>query len=266
MQTELEDGLRAILGWWGDVGVDVPAIPETAKRRPSTQKNTISQSHVAPQSTSIPTKTTPVQPPLSSLIARKAKTLDDLKTAMQNFDAGALSDGARQCVFARGNPKANIMIIGETPGIEEDMQGKPFVGRAGLLLDRMLAAIGLSEDDVYITDSVNWRPQKNRNPKADEIALCRPFLQRHIEFVAPKILVLVGGVALKSLTGLDGIMKQRGVWQDVVIEGEAKLAPIPAIPLYHPAFLMRQPVLKKEAWRDLLALKAKIDQLKEADG
>lgn len=254
------------MGWWGDVGVDVPTLPETVKRRPPAQKTPSTQKIPTSQPRHTPNTAAETPAPPSSLIARKAKTLDDLKTAMQNFDAGALSDGARQCVFARGNPDAKIMLIGEAPGFEEDMQGKPFVGRSGQLLDKMLAAIGLSENDIYITNTINWRPQKNRNPKPEEIELCRPFLNRHIEFVAPEIIVIVGGIALKTLTGLDGIMKQRGIWQNVVIEGEAKLAPIPALPLYHPAFLMRQPTLKKEAWRDLLALKVKMDQLKAING
>lgn len=265
MDFELEDGLAAIMGWWGDVGVDVPKIPETAKRRPSAQKSVATQQRATSQAAPFKAPATPAPTPKSSLVARKAKTLEELKTAMQSFDAGALSDGARQCVFARGNPKAKIMIVGETPDVEDDMQGKPFVGRAGQLLDKMLAAIGLSEDDVYITNAINWRPQKNRNPKADEIELCRPFLHRHIELVAPQIIVMVGGVSLKILTGMDGIMKQRGLWQDVTIEGEDKLPPIPAIPIYHPAFLLRQPALKKDAWRDLLALKVKIEQMKESN-
>lgn len=269
MDIELEDGLKAIMGWWDDVGVDVPVISESAKRRSPAQKPmraTQSNTTPVPPPARAPNTTAPAPAPLSSLIARKAKTLDALKTAMQGFDAGALSDGARQCVFARGNPEAKIMLIGEAPGYEEDMQGKPFVGRSGQLLDKMFAAIGLSEDDIYITNTVNWRPPKNRNPKPEETELCRPFLNRHIELVAPEIIVIVGGIALKTLTGLDGIMKRRGIWQDLKISGEANLAPIPALPIYHPAFLLRQPSLKKDAWRDLLALKIKMDQNKPIEG
>jgi len=262
MDIEIEDGLKALLGWWDDAGVDVPTVPETARRPKANTRsvqNATSQTKPAqaPQSSTPPVK--PVAPPRSGLIARKAKTLEELEIAMQGFDAGTLSDGARQCVFARGNPEADIMVIGECPGVEEDMQGKPFIGRSGQLLDKMLGAIGLSEDDVYITYTVNWRPTKNRNPKAEEIELCRPFLHRHIELVVPKFIVMVGDLPLKTLTGLDSLMKQHGQWQDLQIKGEDALAPIPAMPLYHPSFLLRQPALKKDAWRDLLSLKAKID-------
>ena len=173
---------------------------------------------------------------------------------MDKFDAGTLSDSARQCVFARGNPEADVMFIGEAPGREEDIAGKPFIGPAGQLLDKMLASIGLTEDTAYLTNVVNWRLPKNRNPTEEDIALCRPFLHRHIELTAPKVIMLVGGVSLTALTGASGIMKMRGQWQTVSVAGKD----IPALPIYHPAFLLRQPTLKKDAWRDLLALRERL--------
>ena len=146
------------------------------------------------------------------------------------------------------------MVIGEAPGRDEDIQGKPFVGQAGQLLDRMLGAIALGEDDSYITNVMNWRPPQNRNPKPEEIELCRPFIEKHIELVQPEVLLLVGGISMTTLTGLTGIMKNHGQWQDVSVAGKS----YPALPLYHPAFLLRRPELKKDAWRDLLALREKL--------
>lgn len=252
----MDKALRSLIDWYARVGVDVPELPPVTpvrKKRPDslttqTQAQTKALVKVTPQEDHRPL-------PASVDVARSAKTLDELRTAMQRFDAGALSDGARQAVFSRGNPKANLMVIGEAPGRDEDIQGKPFVGPSGQLLNQMLAAIGLSLEDFYVTNIVNWRPPKNRNPKPEEIALCRPFLERHIELVQPKALLLVGGVSMTALTDLTGIMKHHGQWQDVNIGGLV----LPGMPLYHPAFLLRQPALKKDAWRDLLNLRSKLE-------
>jgi len=184
----------------------------------------------------------------------KIKTLDALHAALTGFDAGALSDGARQVVFSRGNPDADLMVIGESPGRDEDIQGKPFVGPSGQLLDRMLGAIALGADDFYVTNVMNWHLPKNRNPKAAEIELCRPFIEKHIELAQPKVLLLVGGLSMSALTGLTGIMKNHGQWQEITVAGTS----YPALPLYHPAFLLRRPELKKDAWRDLLSLREKL--------
>jgi len=250
----MDKALKSVLDWWDAAGVDVPdvilAAPKRkAKPRPDPAKKPVP----TPRTTPAASKPTIDAAP----IAAKAKTLTELKAAMDKFDAGALSDHARQCVFARGNPESSLMVIGEAPGRDEDIAGKPFVGRSGQLLDKMLTSIGLTEDDFYITNVVNWRPPKNRNPSLDEIAMCRPFLNRHIELMAPKLLLIVGGVSLSAMTGITGIMKNRGQWQNINIG----TGDIPALPIYHPAFLLRQPALKKDAWRDLLALRERLQSI-----
>ena len=252
----MDKALRSLVDWYAKVGVDVPELAPIA----APVKKRAALNPPKPTGTVKPTrqKATGERPlPNAGIAAKAAKTLDELRVAVQNFDAGSLSDGARQAVFSRGNPEADLMIIGEAPGRDEDIQGKPFVGRSGQLLDHMLAAIGLTEDSYYITNIVNWRPPKNRNPKPEEIEMCRPFLERHIELTQPKILLLVGGVSMTALTGETGIMKNHGQWQDIEIGGIS----LPALPLYHPAFLLRQPALKKDAWRDLLSLRAKLEAL-----
>lgn len=250
IQQALKQALTASQSWWDGMGVEVPTLP------PAPPKTLKKQVKVAPR----PTPTAPITPPVqpeqadrlakAEAVAKAAPTLEALKTALENFDAGVLSDHAQNMVFARGNPQADIMAIGESPGRQEDQTGLPFVGAAGQLLDKMFAAIKRDESNLYITNVCNWRPPGNRDPSEDELALCRPFIRRHIELVAPKIVVIVGGVSLQALTGKAGIMKTRGQWQDLEIGG----ATIPAMPLYHPAFLLRRPELKKQAWHDLLAI------------
>jgi DNA polymerase len=148
------------------------------------------------------------------------------------------------------------MLIGEAPGRDEDIQGKPFVGRAGQLLDKMLAAIGLSEADVHITNIVYWRPPGNRTPTPQEAQVCRPFLERQVELVAPDFVLLLGGAAAKEILGAtDGIMRLRSKWRDVAL-GSRKVR---ALATLHPAYLLRTPAAKRLAWRDLLAVKAALD-------
>ncbi len=205
------------------------------------------------------------QPPIASG-AFDAKTLADaahdlpaLRGAIESFSGIEYKSAATQTVFADGNPNATVMFIGEAPGAEEDKQGLPFVGPAGQLLNKMLAAIQLRREDVYITNILPWRPPGNRTPTIAEMQLCLPFVQKHIALVAPKILVCLGGVALKSLFGKDGIMKMRGQWLDYKPhDGQAA---IPALVTYHPAFLLRTPAYKKDAWTDLQALQKRIGQL-----
>jgi len=231
--SSFQAAFESALEWWDAMGVDVPKLapsrpkPRTAKPKPSQQHQKTAYLKAATQ----PSNDTHITQ--AQKIADAAKDLSALKTAMSGFDAGALSDNATQCVFSRGNPESGLMVIGEAPGRDEDIAGKPFVGRSGQLLDSMLAAIGLTEDAFYMTNVVNWRPPGNRNPARDEIALCQPFLRRHIELIAPKIILIVGGVSLA----------------------------IPALPIYHPAFLLKRPELKREAWRDLLSLHEKLSEL-----
>ena len=246
----MDKALKSVLDWWDAAGVDVPDVTVSAPKRktPARTKPAATAKKSAPQ----PTAPKPIID--AAPIAAKAKTLAELKTAMDSFDAGTLSGHARQCVFARGNPEADVMVIGEAPGREEDIAGKPFIGPAGQLMDKMLASIGLTEETAYLTTVVNWRLPKTRNPTAEDIALCEPFLQRHIELAEPKVILMVGKASLFAMTGLSGIMKNRGQWQTVKVAEKN----IPALPIYHPDLLMKQPVLKKEAWRDLLALRERL--------
>ncbi len=179
-----------------------------------------------------------------------------LKTAMGGFDHCELKRGARNLVFADGNPAARVMIIGEAPGRDEDRVGRPFVGSAGQLLDRMVAAIGLARDAetpdtaVYITNILPWRPPQNRDPEPNEIAMMVPFVQRHVDLVKPDLIVLMGNIACQAGLGKRGILKLRGHWAEAFGR--------PALPMTHPAYLLRQPSAKREAWADLLALKARL--------
>jgi DNA polymerase len=191
-------------------------------------------------------------------LAAEAKTLDALRALMDAYEGCSLKKRATQLVFADGNPEAEIMFVGEGPGEQEDLQGKPFVGRAGQLLDRMLGAIGLDRTKVYIANMVPWRPPGNRDPTPEELALCAPFLHRQVELVAPKLLVTLGNVPTKALFGTNtGITKMRGQWRDLTIGSHA----VPALATLHPAFLLRTPSAKENAWRDILSLKARMKDL-----
>ncbi len=193
-------------------------------------------------------------------LAAQAQTIDALAKLIAGFDACPLKRTATNTVFADGNPAAPVMIIGEAPGADEDRIGRPFVGRAGQLLDRMLAAIGLDRSGVQITNVIYWRPPGNRKPTAPEIASCLPFVFRHIVLSRPKVLVLAGGTAATTLLDTtDGITRLRGRWFDLAVPGLD--ATLPTLPMFHPAFLLRTPERKRETWRDLLALKAKLDEL-----
>ncbi len=189
-------------------------------------------------------------------LAAEADTLEALRDAMAGFDGCGLKTTAKNLVFSDGVATADIMIIGEAPGQDEDRQGKPFVGRAGQLLDKMLAAIGLDRaDNLYITNVVPWRPPGNRTPSLDEIALCKPFITRHIDLVQPKILLLVGNISNKTLLDTSiGITKLRGQWQ----EYEGAAGAIKALPLLHPAYVLRRPETKIDVWADLCRLKQEL--------
>lgn len=188
-------------------------------------------------------------------VAARCTTLDELKQALTTFEGCPLRYTAKNLVFADGNPQARLMMIGEAPGRDEDLRGLPFVGRAGQLLDRMLASIGLDRSSVYIINTLPWRPPGNRTPTPAEHAVCMPFVERHVELVNPDIVVLLGGVSAKQMLRTDtGIMRLRGKWSSIRV-GERE---VPALPTLHPAYLLRQPAQKQLAWRDLLSLKARL--------
>jgi DNA polymerase len=189
--------------------------------------------------------------------AKSAKTLDELRGILEKFDGCALKTTATQLVFADGSPSARLMFVGEAPGRDEDIEGLPFVGRSGKLLDRMLAAIGLDRTSVYIANIVPWRPPGNRTPTPQESQICLPFILRQIELADPDILVCLGGPSAQALLGIkDGITKTRGRW----FTFETGQREIRAMPTFHPAFLLRSPLQKRFAWRDFLAIKKALDQ------
>jgi DNA polymerase len=191
-------------------------------------------------------------------IAARCTTLEELKRALESYEGSQLKKNATNTVFADGNPESRILFIGEAPGRDEDRMGLPFVGRAGKLLDLMMAAIGLDRTSAYIINVLPWRPPDNRNPEATEVAQCIPFLRRHIELAAPKIIVLLGAVSVRHVLGLaEGIMRYRGRWMEYRV-GDAL---IPVMPTLHPAYLLRQPAHKKLAWRDLQAVSERITTL-----
>ncbi len=263
--------LVAALRWQIELGADeaildqpvdrftLPTSPPARRRDPGAGPVPAPAGRPEPRRASAPAMAgTAMEAPSPALVAASCDSLEALHAAMAEFDGCALKKGARSLVFADGIPGARVMIIGEAPGREEDMKGKPFVGRSGQLLDRMFAAIGLSRTaadpahGLYITNTVPWRPPQNREPSPDEIAMMKPFLMRHIALAAPRLLVLMGRPAAQTLLGTTtGITRLRGRWAEV--EG------IPALPMFHPAALLRDPLKKRETWADLLALKARLE-------
>ncbi len=192
-------------------------------------------------------------------LASKAASLDELKQIMEGFDGCNLKATAKSMVFADGNPEADLMLVGEAPGRDEDLEGLPFVGRSGQLLDLILAAIGLDRKSAYIANVIPWRPPGNRTPTPHETEICRPFVERQIALAKPKVLVTLGGPSAKLLVGAqDGILRLRGSWKShVTADGTV----IPVMPTLHPAYLLRNPAHKKLAWRDFLEVKAKLREL-----
>lgn len=193
---------------------------------------------------------------LARAAADAAGSLEALRTAMAGFEHCELRRGARNLVFSDGTAGTPLMILGEAPGRDEDREGRPFVGRAGQLLDRMLAAIGrdrtaTTDAGVYITNVLPWRPPQNREPTPDEIAMMLPFVERHIALAAPRVLICMGNIACQALLGQRGITRLRGNWSEAV--------GIPVMPMFHPAYLLRQPHAKREAWADLLEVRARLE-------
>jgi DNA polymerase len=260
----------ALLRWYIEMGADeaigaepvnrfapAPAIPASILA-PTPRPSAASATAVAPPKALTESLAEAAQS--ARQLAASAETVEALAGVIAGFDGCGLKRTATNTVFADGNPAAPVMIIGEGPGADEDRIGRPFVGRAGQLLDRMLAAIGLDRQSAHITNVVYWRPPGNRTPTTAEIASCLPFVLRHIALVHPKILVLAGGTAAGALlAGGQGITRLRGRWFDLEIPGLAN--PVPTLPMFHPSFLLRTPERKREAWRDLLALRARLDEL-----
>ncbi|MBV9456615.1 MAG: uracil-DNA glycosylase [Bradyrhizobium sp.] len=184
-------------------------------------------------------------------LARTAPTLEALRDLLEKFDGCALKSTASRLVFADGNPRARVMFVGEAPGRDEDIEGLPFVGRSGKLLDRMIAAIGLDRSKVYIANVIPWRPPGNRTPTPQETQICLPFIQRQIELVNPDVLVTLGNPSTQTLIGTrEGIMRTRGKWFDY----DTGTRTIRALPTFHPAYLLRSPSYKRMSWQDLRAI------------
>ena len=276
-QREAETAL-ALLRWYVEMGADEAIAAEPVNRLaapPIREKPPSSAISSPPSPASAPAiAASPPAALAESLgeaaqsarrLAAAADSVEALAAAVAAFDGCPLKRTATNTVFADGNPKAPVMIVGEGPGADEDRIGRPFVGRAGQLLDRMLAAIGLDRSMVLITNVVYWRPPGNRTPTAAEIAACLPFVLRHIALVKPKVLVLAGGTAAGALLPQgQGITRLRGRWFDLAVPGLDR--PVPTLPLFHPSFLLRTPERKREAWRDLLALRARLDELLREEG
>jgi len=273
-------GALALLQWQIAMGAD-EAIGEVAPDRLAPPPAAAPQAAVIPAprlpptpASAAPSLVSPsvVRPPAAlaeslaeaaqsaRLLAAGAETIEALGALVAGFDGCPLKRTATNTVFIDGNPAAPVMIIGEAPGADEDRIGRPFVGRSGQLLDRMLAAIGLDRTSVQITNVIYWRPPGNRKPNAAEIAACLPFVLRHIALARPLVLVLSGGTATSALLPLsEGITRLRGRWFELAVPGLE--APVPTLAMFHPAFLLRAPERKREAWRDLLALRARLDAL-----
>jgi uracil-DNA glycosylase len=269
MKPGERDAAIALLRWYVAMGAD-EAIGEAAANRLAPAAAAASKPPVLPHLPAV--RAVAASPPRALAesmaeaaqsarrLAECAETVTALAAAIASFEGCALKQTATNTVFADGNPKAPVMIIGEAPGADEDRLGRPFVGRAGQLLDRMLAAIGLDRESVLITNVVYWRPPGNRTPTTAEIASCLAFVLRHVALVRPRILVLCGATAAGALLpGGQGITRLRGRWFDLEIPGLAE--PVPTLPMFHPSFLLRTPERKREAWRDLLALRARLDEL-----
>lgn len=254
---------RAYLEWHMDLGVD-EAILDAPVDRFAAEEAARAEQAALPAARARPAAAPAVVPEpavgpvaVAEGLARAAVDLPGLQAALAGYPHCDLAKGARNLVFADGVAGARVMIVGEAPGRDEDLQGKPFVGKAGQLLDRMLAAVGLSRSEtVYITNVLPWRPPQNRDPRPEEIAMMLPFLRRHIALADPDLLVIMGNISCQALLGKRGITRLRGHW--------VQACDRPALPMFHPAYLLRNPQAKREAWADLLALKARLNVLESS--
>lgn len=264
---ELANDPAALLRWYEDAGVDEAIGDEPLNRFK------VSTAAASAESSARPAAPVHVPTAASSGVrsdgdgstqsathfAQGAQTVAELKAAVEAFEGCGLKKFASSTVFADGNPDARIMFIGEAPGADEDRQGRPFVGVSGQLLDKMLKSVNLDRaTNAYITNIVFWRPPGNRSPTDQEISSCLPFVQRHVELVDPAVLVFVGGMAAKTMLAKPmGITKLRGRWYEYETPGMVR--PVPCMALFHPAYLLRSPQQKRLAWRDLLAIKQKLE-------
>ncbi|WP_084630033.1 uracil-DNA glycosylase [Jannaschia aquimarina] len=251
------DTARALLEWQLEMGADCAVDPQPVDRFALPDR--------MPQPAA-PAQTAPIPAPqpvigadpvaFAERAAAAARDLDALREALSRYPHCDLRKGAQNLVFADGRPGARVMVIGEAPGRDEDREGRPFVGQAGQLLDRMLGAIGLARDHtdaeraVYITNVLPWRPPGNRDPEPAEVAMMLPFLRRHVDLAAPDLLVLMGNHSCQAVLGRKGITRLRGQWTQGLDR--------PALPMFHPAYLLRRPQAKREAWADLLELSARL--------
>ena len=216
----------------------------------------------APRPAAKPAPSLPAGPAEAAALAASCQSLEELKAALNTFTGCALRDTATQLVFADGADDAQLIIVGEAPGAEEDRAGRPFIGAAGQLLDRMLGSIGLDRTKVRIINTVPWRPPGNRTPSDAEIAICLPFLHRQIALIHPRGLLTLGAVATKALlpeAGASGIRRLRGSWREANIAGMD--SPLPCLPSYHPAYLLRTPMAKSESWQDLLQFREWLESM-----
>ena len=265
-------GVAAWADWYARMGVfdcvEDPVLPRPDHHRRPAPAPLAPGRAEAPAPAAPAPPTVPVPPsaavllesePVASAraVARSCRSLDELEAALRRFGGCPLAETATRLCFADGSREAAVMLVGEAPGAEEDRQGKPFVGPSGRLLDRMLAAVGLGRRDVYITNMIYWRPPGNRSPTSSELATCLPFLERQIELLRPRVLVSVGGVAAKALLDLkDGVTKLRG--RRFAYRPADGGPEIPTFVMLHPAYLLRQPLQKRLAWRDMLQLRAEM--------
>lgn len=248
-----EDALAA-LGWQIELGADeaIGEVPVNRYEEPAAKPTPKAEPKSEVMATVPVSKVDPVE--ISRSGAKAADSLEALAEIMAAYDHCELKLGAKNFVFADGNPKARVMIVGEAPGRDEDIQGKPFVGRAGKLLDKMFGAIDMGRahpdalNALYIANILPWRPPQNRDPSPQEMAMMLPFVERHVELVDPDILVLMGNISCGALLGRRGITRLRGKWTEALGR--------PCLPMFHPAYLLRNPAAKREAWADLLDLKA----------
>jgi uracil-DNA glycosylase family 4 len=275
-QVVAREDLESLLRWYVDQGID-EAIGEDAIDRfaapapqpaplPVQQRAPVAPTPIrpAPAAPAPPRGPVPIESPQlvedARALAQRCNSVEELEAAVRAFEGCALKRTAKNTVFADGVAGSPVMVVGEAPGADEDRLGKPFVGVSGQLMDRMFEAIGMSrERDLYITNILFWRPPGNRTPTLSEQAICMAFTRRHIELARPKVLVLAGGTAAKSvLDTTEGIMRLRGKWTSLSLDDGSA---VPTLPTFHPAYLLRTPASKRQSWLDLLSLDKKLREL-----